>query len=71
MNKNEVGVASGTCRDHEGCIQVLEVRPEWKETTLKTRCRWEDNIKVGLREVGWVAWTELIWLRVRASSGRL
>ena len=47
------------------------VRPEGKETTWKTRCRWEDNIKVDLREVGWVAWTGLIWLGVRAGGGRL
>jgi hypothetical protein len=54
-----------------GAYRVLVVRSEWKETTWKTRCRWEDNIKVGLREVGWVAWTGLIWLRVRAGGRRL
>jgi hypothetical protein len=67
------GITSGTYRDGitRGAYRVLEVRPEWKETTLKTRCKWEDNIKVGLQEVGWVAWTGFIWLRVRASGGRL
>jgi hypothetical protein len=27
------------------------------DTMRKTRCRWEDNIKVDLKEVGW--WHEL------------
>jgi hypothetical protein len=26
--------------------------------------RWEDNIKIDLQEVGWGAWTGLIWLRI-------
>jgi hypothetical protein len=30
---------------------------------------WEDNIKMGLQEVGWLAWTGLIWLRV-GTGGR-
>jgi len=31
---------------------------------------WEDNIKMDIQEVGWVAWTRLIWLRI-AIGGRL
>ena len=54
-----------------GTYSILVVRPEGKETTWKTRCRWEDNIKVGLREVGWVAWIGLIWLRVMGRGRRL
>jgi hypothetical protein len=30
--------------------------------------RWEDNIRVGLREIGWM-WTGFIWLRIGTSSG--
>ena len=32
-----------------------------KETTWKTRCRWEDNIKMDFQEVGYVGmdWIEL------------
>ena len=45
-----------------GAYRVLEVRPEGKETTWKTRCRWEGNIKVDLREVGWggMDWIDLV-----------
>ena len=28
----------------------------------------EDNIKMHLREVGWGAWTESIWLRIETGS---
>jgi hypothetical protein len=36
----------------------------------RPRRRWEDNIKMGLQEVGWGAWTGLIWLRI-GTGGRL
>jgi hypothetical protein len=29
------------------------------------RHRWEDNIKMDLQEVGWEAWTGLLWLGIR------
>jgi len=32
--------------------------------------RREDNIKVGLKETGWKAWTEFMWIS-RETSGRL
>jgi hypothetical protein len=35
----------------------LRNRDAWK-----TRCRGEDNIKIDLQEVGWGAWTGLIWI---------
>jgi hypothetical protein len=31
---------------------------------------WEDNIKVDLREMGWM-WTVVIWPRIQASGGLL
>jgi len=34
-----------------------------------TGVRWEDNIKMDHQEVGWGAWTGLIWLRI-ATGGR-
>jgi len=33
--------------------------------------RQEDNIKMGLREVEWGAWTALIWFRIGTSNGLL
>jgi len=33
--------------------------------------RWEDNIKRDLHEVGWGAWTGLIWLRIGKGGGNM
>jgi hypothetical protein len=46
-------------------------KTEGKRPLGRPRYRWEDNIKVDLHEVGWVAWTGLIWLRVGTGSGLL
>jgi hypothetical protein len=32
---------------------VLVGKPEWKRPHGRHRCRWEDNIKMDLQEVGW------------------
>jgi hypothetical protein len=32
--------------------RVLVGRPEWKRPLGRPRCRWEDNIKIDLREIG-------------------
>jgi hypothetical protein len=41
-----------------------------KEPFGRPRHRWEDNIKLDLREVG-VVWTGLIWLMIGTSGGLL
>ena len=40
-------------------------------TLGRPRSRWVENINVGLQEVGWVAWTGSIWLRIGTGSGLL
>jgi hypothetical protein len=37
----------------------------------RPRRRWEDNIKMDLREVGWGAQTGLMWLRIGTGGGLL
>jgi hypothetical protein len=32
---------------------VLMRKPKGKRPPGRPRCRWEDNIKMGLREIGW------------------
>jgi hypothetical protein len=39
-------------------------RPEGRRPLGRPRRREEDNIKMDLQEVGWGAWTGLIWLRM-------
>jgi transposase len=35
-----------------GVYRVLVGRPEGKKPLGRPRCRWEDNVKLGLREMG-------------------
>jgi hypothetical protein len=44
---------SGTCSTHgEGVYRFLIGRPEVKRRLGRPRLRWEDNIKMDLRETG-------------------
>jgi hypothetical protein len=50
--------------------RVLVGKQEGKTTLGRPRCRWKDNIKIYLKEMGWggvvccgVVWTGYIWLR--------
>jgi hypothetical protein len=36
---------------------------------LGSRRRWEDNINLDLKEVGWGAWTGWIWLGIGTGCG--
>ena len=47
----------------QNCIQSVSGKPEGKRPLARPRCRWEDNIKMDLREVGcdsgdWIALAE-------------
>jgi len=46
-------------------------RPEGTRPLGRTRHRWEDTIKMDLHEVGWGAWTGLVWLRIGTGGGLL
>jgi hypothetical protein len=50
-----------------GVYRVLVGRPEGKRPLERPRCRWEDNIKMDVREVGMdgVNWIRLAQDRVR------
>jgi len=50
IEKNEIG---GACTGERRCVyRVLVVKPEGKKTLGRPRLRWEDNIKMDLKEVG-------------------
>ena len=44
--------------------------PLGKETIWKTQAL-EYNIKIDLQEVGWGAWSGLIWLRIGTGGGQI
>jgi hypothetical protein len=47
-----------------GAYRSLVGKPEGRRPLERPRRRWEDNIKIDLREFGWGAWTGSIWLRI-------
>jgi len=56
---------SRACNTYGGekrCIQGFCWEPLGKRPLGIPRRRWEDNIKMDLQEVGWGAWTGLMWL---------
>jgi len=57
IKKNETGGACSTYGGGERCIR----RPEGKRPLGRPRLRWEDNIKVYFKDVGWevMDWIDL------------
>jgi hypothetical protein len=55
----------------EVCRVVMAIT-EGKRPRGASRCRWGDNIKMDLQEVGWGgACTGLMWLRIGTGGGYL
>jgi hypothetical protein len=51
--------------------RVLVGKPEGKRPLERARRRWEDGIKMDLREIGWGLWSGFIWLRIENVGGLL
>ena len=51
------------CGEERGAYRVME-KPEVKTPLGRSGLRWEDIIKIDLQELGWCAWTQLVWLRI-------
>jgi hypothetical protein len=46
--------------ERRGAYRALVGKPEGRRPLERSRRRWEDNIKVDLREVGWgIDWVDL------------
>jgi hypothetical protein len=68
--EDEVGGTHGTSWGGRCIFRVLVGIPEGKRPLGRLRCRWEDNIKIGLREIGLDGANWISWLRT-GSSGEL
>jgi hypothetical protein len=56
--------------ERRGAYRALVGKPEGRRPLGRHRRRWEDNIKMDLREVGWWgAWTGSIWPRIGTGGG--
>jgi hypothetical protein len=51
--------------------RVLVGNPEGKRPLERPRRRWENGIKIDLREIGWVVWSGFTWLRIGTVGGLL
>ena len=64
LKKNEM-VGQVACMEKKrGAYRVIVEKPEEKTQLGRPGLRWEDNIKMVLQELGWWAWTGLVWLRI-------
>jgi hypothetical protein len=50
--------------EKRGAYRASVGKPDGRRPLGRPRRRWEDNIKMDMREVGWEVWTESIWLRI-------
>jgi hypothetical protein len=66
-----MGRACSTHGEKRNAYRILVGKSEGKRQLGRPRRRWEDNIKMDLREIGWVVWTGLIWFRIGTSGGLL
>jgi len=57
--------------DGRGLYMVLVGKPEGRRPLGRPRRRWEDKIKVDLKEVGCGIWTGSSWLRIGKGGGHL
>jgi hypothetical protein len=53
--------------------RVLAGKPEVKRPLGRPRHRWEDGIRMDLREIGWGGggWSRFTWLRIGTGGGLL
>jgi hypothetical protein len=56
--------------EKRNAYRILVGKPEGKRPLGRPRRRWVDNIKMNLREIGWVG-MGLIWLTIGTSGGLL
>jgi hypothetical protein len=51
--------------------RVLVEKPEGKRPLERPSSRWEELVKMDLREIGWGVWSGFTWLRKKIIGGLL
>jgi hypothetical protein len=69
--EDEMGRAYSTNVETRNAYRILAGKPEGKRPLGRPRCRWVDNIKINLREMGRMVWPGSIWLTIWTSGGLL
>jgi hypothetical protein len=57
-------------REERKVYKVLVGKPEGKKPLGRPRRRWEYDIRVDTREIGWGVWSGFDWLRIGPGGGR-
>jgi hypothetical protein len=70
MKEYEMGRVCSTNWAKRNAYRILMGEPEGKRPLGKARHRWVD-VKMDLRDIGWMVWTGSIWLRIGNSGGLL
>jgi hypothetical protein len=66
-----VGRACGTHGRGEERVQGFGGKALRKRPLERPSRRWEDGIKMDLREIGWELWSGFTWLRIQTFGGLL
>jgi hypothetical protein len=51
--------------------RVLVGKPERKRPLGRPRRKWEDGVKMDLRDIGWGVWSGFTWLSIGTGGGLL
>jgi hypothetical protein len=62
-----VGRACGIHGRGEKSVQVLVGKPKGKRPLRRPRCKWEDGIRMDLKEIGWEG---AEWVQLAQDRGR-
>jgi hypothetical protein len=57
--------------DRKKVYRVLVGKPEGKKPLGRPSRRWEDGIKMDIREIGWGVWSGFSWLGIGTGGGLL
>jgi hypothetical protein len=57
--------------EERGVYRVSVGKPEGNRPLGRPRCRWEDNIRMDLQEVGCGVWTGFGWLGIETGGEQL
>jgi hypothetical protein len=66
-----MGRACSTNGEKRNAYTILVGNLEGKRPLGRPRPRWEDNIRMDLREIGWGGMDWIIWLRIGTNGGAL
>jgi hypothetical protein len=54
--------------EERNVCKVLVGKSEGKRPLGRARCRWDDRIRMDVREIDWGVWIGFSWLRIGAGS---